>query len=90
MFLEAHHTTMVVLLLSVCQAAALQSLVLRHHMSPARPRLLSPRAQQGPLEDGFKGLMPLNEEAEGNVEPSKSSDAPCRPFSCSANIPGMI
>ena len=48
---------------------ALQSLVLRHHMSPARPRLLSPRAQQGPLEDGFKGLMPLNEEAEGNVEP---------------------
>ena len=69
LFLEAHHTTMVVLLLSVCQAAALQSLVLRHHMSPARPRLLSPRAQQGPLEDGFKGLMPLNEEAEGNVEP---------------------
>ena len=59
----------VCLLLSVCQAAALQSLVLRHHMSPARPRLLSPRAQQGPLEDGFKGLMPLNEEAEGNVEP---------------------
>lgn len=59
----------VCLLLSVCQAAALQSLVLRHHMSPARPRLLSPRAQQGPLEDGFKGLMPLNDEAEGNVEP---------------------
>ena len=57
------------LLLSLSQAAALQSLVLRHHMSPARPRLLSPRAQQGPLEDGFKGLMPLNEEAEGNVEP---------------------
>ena len=59
----------VLLLLSVCQTAALQSLVLRHHMSPARPRLLSPRAQQGPLEDGFKGLMPLADNTEGNVEP---------------------
>ena len=56
-------------LVSVCQTAALQSLVLRHHMSPARPRLLSPRAQQGPLEDGFKGLMPLADNSEGNVEP---------------------
>ena len=59
----------VLFLLSVGQTAALQSLVLRHHMSPARPRLLSPRAQQGPLEDGFKGLMPLADNTEGNVEP---------------------
>lgn len=57
-------------LLCLCQTAtALQSLVLRHHMSPVRPRLLSPRAQQGPLEDGFKGLMPLADNSEGNVEP---------------------
>ena len=59
----------VLFLLSVGQTAALQSLVLRHHMPPARPRLLSPRAQQGPLEDGFKGLMPLADNSEGNVEP---------------------
>ena len=57
-------------LLLFTQAVALQSLVLRHHHAPpGRPRLVPLRAQQGPLEDGFKGLMPLQQEAEGNVEP---------------------
>ena len=56
--------------LLLTQTAALQSLaVRRHHAPPARPRLPAPLLQQGPLEDGFKELMPLRESAEGNVEP---------------------
>lgn len=32
-------------------------------------RLPAVRAQQGPLEDGYKELMPLRQENEGNVDP---------------------
>ena len=50
-------------------AEALQPIALRRSAPTVRPRVTSLRAQQGPLEDGFKGLMPLAENAEGDVEP---------------------
>merc|ERR1719310_1489981 len=46
---------------------------LRHQQQP-RPALrlrvpAAPRAQQGPLEEGFKELMPGPSEEDGNVDP---------------------
>ena len=57
------------MLLLIAATEALQPLVLRRSAPTLRPRVTSLRAQQGPLEDGYKGLMPLREGAEGDVEP---------------------
>lgn len=57
------------ILLLAAAAEALQPLALRRSAPTVRPRVTALRAQQGPLEDGYQGLMPLREGAEGDVEP---------------------